>query len=157
MSSGLLVLDDVTVEVLGANAAQRVGVTTSESPRQNSENIPESEFEWFTASENAFIWFVYVNFIHSDDGELEPPNADSWRAQPILDDGQPPVKSFTSTFDPDPTYYRLPGFEGAYTQPAYTNTTQGTHVRAMVFEAESTAIELLYGDPPQSTWRYEIE
>lgn len=157
MNGGMLVLEDVTVEMAGANVAQQVGVCTSESDRQNSENIPESEFEWYSASDGSFIWFVYVNFIHSDDGQLEVPDADQWRAQPILDDGHTPVKSFTSSFDPDPTYYRLPGYEGEYTQPAYTNVQQGTSLQAMVFEVESDAIELLYGDPVQVTWNYEVE
>lgn len=158
MNGGKLVLENVTVEMVGANVAQQVGVTTSETDQQNSENIPESKFEWYGASENAFIWFVYVNFMSSDDGEQEIPDPDLWRAQPILEDGHTPAKSFTSSFDPDPTYYRLPGTQmREYTQPAYTNPDAESELRVMVFEVESDAIELLYGNPPQVTWMYEVE
>lgn len=155
---GKLILEDVTVEMAGANVAQQVGVSTSETDKQNIEDIPSSEFEWYEASEGAFIWFVYVNMMRPEEGDRVIPDPDNWRAQPILDDGHTPVKSFTSSFDPDPTYYRLPGYQGReYTQRAYTNLGNRRALQTMVFEVESDAIELLYGDPVQATWFYEIE
>lgn len=158
MDAGKLMLDNVTVEMVGADVAQQVGVSTSETDRENIENVPESEFEWFSASDNGFIWFVFLNFMRSDSGEIEVPNPDNWRALPIVEDVETPIKSFTSSYDPDPTYYRKPGYKGReYTTPAYMNLQKEISSQAMVFEVESNSIELLYGDPPQVTWYYEIE
>lgn len=158
-NGGLLHLDTVTVELVGANVAQQVGVTTTDPVEGNTESIPESEFTWYEASDNAFIWFVYVNFIQRDGEDPTLPPADHWRARPVLDENGPAVESFTTTFDPDPTYYRLPGYQGRdYTRPAYT-TDPGRRgwSRILVFEVDSSAIELLHGDPPEVTWYYEAE
>lgn len=156
-TGGKVVLENVTVELAGANVAQQVGVSTTTTDIENNEAIPSSAFEWYQAPEHAFIWFIYVNFIqHGDDREI--PDPELWQAQPILEGDTTPVKSFTSSFDPDPTYYRLPSYQGReYTHRAYTNIADGAALQTMVFEVESGAIELLYGDPVRATWFYEIE
>lgn len=160
MSNGVVVLDDYSIEVLAGNVAQQVGVCTTETDIENSENIPESEFDWYSASEGSYIWFIYLNFFdHDGQADIELPPAARWGAEPILDGSGNPTKPFTAAFDPDPTYYRLPGRDmGDYTQPAYANVdVSSRQMSTMVFEVPSDAIYLLYGDSPRLKWSFNVE
>jgi hypothetical protein len=153
-----VVTESGTVEIVRATAAREVGVTTAETDG-NSEAIPESEFDWYQAPEGSWMWFIHLNPIGlSAVGELPPP--ENWRAQPVLEDeyDETPELSLTSTFDPDPTFVRYPlYYGGTNTDPAYGNDHHRDDHMTLVFEVPSDAVELLYGDPVETTWAFSIE
>lgn len=166
--SGHRTADDVTstihtdygiVEIVSATAARRVGVTTTEWDQPNDEQIPESEFEWYRAPEGSWFWFVSVNLIDRGRREdVELPPADAWRGEPIRTENETErILSLTSTYDPDPTYFRLPyWFGGTETMPGYGVNHDRPHKTTLVFEVPSNDMSLLYGDPVEASWSFMI-
>lgn len=104
------------------------------------------------------MWFVHLNLIDPT-GDEELPPVENWRALPVREyeyDAEPAL-SLAATYDPDPTYVRMPlWYGGTDTEPAYGHQPNHTDLTTLVFEVPSNALELLYGDPVEATWSFFI-
>lgn len=153
-----LVLDGVTVSPLFAKTTQQVGVSTENAERDNIEDMPESKYRWYEAPSESYFWLVYVDLLypHNRHDPDVLPDGDLWRLQPRLEEDDTPTSSFSSTFTPDPTYYRVPAENGRdSTSYAYTNPGAGANeLRVLAFESPSNTVELLYGDPVEAAWNF---
>jgi hypothetical protein len=147
------------LSVSSADATTQLGVFTGTTDRENSESIPKERFEWYEPEGEGYLWVVYFE-VGADDGEIEMPSPDKWRARPTINysDDEGGFKNFTALYDPQPVYYRIPMIGGGTnTVPAYLNQDEdGIDYRAMVFDVNTTAIDLNYGIPPEHTWYFGI-